>query len=339
MNVLGIETSCDETSAAVLIDGIVRSNIISSQLIHQKYGGIVPELASRAHQRMIIPIVEEALHSAGIKKDQLQGVAVTYGPGLMGALLVGLSFAKALAYGLRIPFIGINHMEAHIYSNFIDEPKPQFPFLCLIVSGGHTQLVLVKKQFQHELLGETLDDAAGEAYDKVAKMLGLGFPGGPAIDKLAETGNPQFVKFPRSYLDEGSFNFSFSGIKTSVLYWLRDRNLLAPDDVKPAIDHHLLADLCASFQAAVTDVLVEKVFRAVERFGVHDVAIAGGVSANSELRRRLTTLSKQRNFRLYIPKFEYCTDNGAMIAMLGWMKLREGMRSDFTLNAVANLSL
>ncbi|MBI4810755.1 MAG: tRNA (adenosine(37)-N6)-threonylcarbamoyltransferase complex transferase subunit TsaD [Ignavibacteriales bacterium] len=351
MIVLGIETSCDETSAAVLVDGQVKSNIISSQLVHQQYGGIVPELASRAHQRLIIPVVNQALSVAQVRKDQLEGVAVTYGPGLMGALLVGLSFAKALAYGLKIPFVGINHMEAHMYSNFINEPKPNYPFLCLIVSGGHTQLVLVREPLHHQLLGETLDDAAGEAYDKVAKMLGLGFPGGPIIDKLAVEGNPEYVRFPRSFLEPDSYDFSFSGIKTSVLYWLRDHNLLMQGDHSPLSPTsgspwrageqatHQLQDLCASFQAAVVDVLIKKTLLAVENLHVKDVAIAGGVSANSELRRRLQIASNEYGFRLFIPEFQYCTDNGAMIAQLGWMKLQRGIKSDFDLNAIPNLNI
>jgi len=342
MYVLGIETSCDETSAAVLNDGKIKSNIISSQLVHQQYGGIVPELASRAHQRLIVPVVDEALQAAGIKKHQLGGVAVTYGPGLMGALLVGLSFAKAVAYGLKIPFIGINHMEAHMYSNFIDDPKPDYPFLCLIVSGGHTQLVYVTEPLHHQLLGETLDDAAGEAYDKVAKMLGLGFPGGPIIDKLAKEGNPNFIKFPRTYLNADSYDFSFSGIKTSVLYWLKDNNLYYSNPIPTMpgqISNQLLIDICASFQAAMVDMLVEKTQRAVKNLKVKNVAIAGGVSANSELRLRLQTCADINSFRLFIPDFQYCTDNGAMIAQLGWMKLKVGIKSDSSLNAVPNLSL
>ncbi|MBI5475492.1 MAG: tRNA (adenosine(37)-N6)-threonylcarbamoyltransferase complex transferase subunit TsaD [Ignavibacteriales bacterium] len=338
MIILGIESSCDETSAAVLADGKLKSNIISSQLIHQQYGGIVPELASRAHQRLIVPVVEQALTVAQIKKEQLNAVAVTHGPGLMGALLVGMSFAKALAYGLKIPLIGINHMEAHMYSNFIDDPKPAFPFLCLIVSGGHTQLVYVREPLQHELLGETLDDAAGEAYDKVGKMLGLGFPGGPVIDKLAKEGNPNFVKFPRSYLDPGKYDFSFSGIKTSVLYWLRDHGYRNNENIKP-IPKQELADLCASFQAAVVDVLVRKTIQAARDLGVQDIAVAGGVSANSELRARLKSVSEENGFKLFIPAFEYCTDNGAMIAQLGAMKLENGFQSDFTLNAIPNLNI
>ena len=338
MIILGIETSCDETSAAVIDDGEVKSNIISSHLVHKQYGGIVPELASRAHQSLIIPVVHEALNAAQIRKDQLNGVAATYGPGLMGALLVGLSFGKAFAYGLNIPFIGINHMEAHIYSNFIKEPRPNYPFLSLIVSGGHTQLILVREPLQHQLLGETLDDAAGEAYDKVAKMFGLGFPGGPVIDQLAKEGNPEFVRFPRSYLEPDSSDFSFSGIKTSVLYWLRDHGFHSNENLPP-IPSGQLRDLCASFQAAVVDVLVRKTVQAALKLGVKDVAVAGGVSANSELRKRLQAAANENLFRLFIPEFEYCTDNAAMIAQLGWMKLKSGIRSDFHLSAVPNLSI
>lgn len=338
MKILGIETSCDETSAAVLCDGVLKSNIISSHVVHKQYGGVVPELASRAHQRLIVPIVEEALNTAKITKNDLDGIAVTYGPGLVGALLVGLNFAKALSFGLKIPFVGVNHLEAHMYSNFLEEPTPEYPFLCLIVSGGHTQLILVHEPFRHQLLGETLDDAAGEAYDKVAKMLGLGFPGGPIIDKLAKDGNPEFVKFPRSLLDDGTFNFSFSGIKTAVLYWLRDQGINNPNHHLP-IANHLLSDLCASFQAAVVDVLVAKVSTAVEKYNVKDVAVAGGVSANSELRLRMKALSTRQHFTLHIPKLEYCTDNGAMIAMVGWMKLQRGEKSSLALGAEANVPI
>jgi len=336
MIILGIETSCDETSSAVLVEGVVKSNIISSQFIHQQYGGVVPELASRAHQRLIVPVVEEALQVAGVKKSDLDGFAVTYGPGLVGALLVGLNFGKALAYGLKKPFIGVNHMEAHLYSNFLEHDDLEYPYLCLIVSGGHTQLVLVRRQFDHQLLGETLDDAAGEAYDKVAKMLGLGFPGGPIIDRLAKDGDPNFVKFPRSYLDQGTHDFSFSGIKTSVLYWLRERHLLGNGT---SMDSQMLADLCASFQAAVIDVLVEKTLHAAKEFGIHQVCLAGGVSANSELRSRMKERGDEHGFRVFYPRPEYCTDNGAMVAYVGWLKLQEGIRSSFELSAVANLSL
>lgn len=337
MIILGIETSCDETSAAVLCDGEIRSNIVSSQLVHEKYGGVVPELASRAHQRLIVPVVEEALQRAGVSREDLTAIAVTRGPGLMGALLVGLNFARAMAYGLKIPLLGINHMEAHLYSNFIDPPRPEFPLLCLIVSGGHTQLILVTKPFVHRLLGETLDDAAGEAFDKVAKMLGLGFPGGPAIDRLARTGNPDFVKFPRSFLEDGSFGFSFSGVKTAMLYWLRDHQLLQPGGRR--IDPPVVNDLCASFQAAVLDVLVTKTLQAQSAFGVRHVGVAGGVAANSALRHRMEEQSRQNGFTLHIPKFEYCTDNGAMIAMAAFLRLREGVPADSEVSASANLSL
>ncbi|MBU2635835.1 MAG: tRNA (adenosine(37)-N6)-threonylcarbamoyltransferase complex transferase subunit TsaD [Bacteroidetes bacterium] len=339
MIVLGIETSCDETSAAILIDGEVKSNIISSQLVHHKYGGVVPELASRAHQRLIVPVVDEAINSAGITKEQIDGVAVTYGPGLAGALLVGLNFAKAFAYKMKVPFVGVNHIEAHLYSNFLGKEKPQYPFICLIVSGGHTQLVYVKKPFEYDFLGETLDDAAGEAYDKVAKMLGLGFPGGPQIDKLAQTGNPKFVKFPRSFLDEDSFNFSFSGLKTSVLYWLKDRGYYPITDSGNKIEGQKLSDVCASFQAAVADVLVGKTIKAVEKYKVDYVTVSGGVSANSELRKKLYKNAEEKAIKVFFPELDYCTDNGAMIALVGWLLLKEGITSDYNLNAVANLPI
>ena len=339
MRILGIETSCDETSAAVLIDGVVRSNIISSQLVHTRYGGVVPELASRAHQRLIIPVVEEALRVAGIGKSELNGIAVTYGPGLVGALLVGLNFAKSFAYGLNIPYVGVHHIEAHIYANLIDEPKPAYPFLCLIVSGGHTQLMLVEKAFEYRLIGETLDDAAGEAYDKVAKMLGLGFPGGPMVDRLAAEGDPKFVRFPRSYLGDDNFDFSFSGIKTSMLYWLRNHGYLSGITGARVPEGKLVNDLCASFQASVVEVLVRKTTMAAKKFNIHDVAIAGGVSANSALRSSLREAGAENDFNVFIPKPEYCTDNAAMIAHVGWMKLWGGLRSGLELGATATLPL
>jgi N6-L-threonylcarbamoyladenine synthase len=339
MTILGIESSCDETSAAVMVDGELKSNIISSQLIHQRYGGVVPELASRAHQRLIIPVVDEALKSAGVTKEQLDGIAVTYGPGLAGALLVGLSFAKSFAYQLGIPFVGVNHMEAHLYSNFINDPKPEYPFVCLIVSGGHTQLVHVREPFKHELIGETLDDAAGEAYDKVAKMLGLGFPGGPLIDKYACQGVPTFIKFPRSYLEENSFEFSFSGIKTAVLYWLKNHGFYPINENSKKIDEKLLRDICASFQAAMIDVLVEKTIRSVKKYKVKNFSVSGGVSANSELRERLVRFGKESGIQVFIPSIEFCTDNGAMVALVGTMLLERGVFSDIEMTAVANLNI
>lgn len=335
MLVLGIETSCDETSAAVVDDGVVRSNVISSQLVHAKYGGVVPELASRAHQRLIIEVVDEALRNAGVTKHQIKGIAATQGPGLVGALLVGLNFGKALAYGLGVPFVGVNHMEGHLYSNMLLAEKPAYPFVSLIVSGGHTMLVVVNALFEHRLLGQTRDDAAGEAFDKVAKMLGLGYPGGPVIDKLAKKGNPKAVKFPRTYLEEGSYDFSFSGIKTSVLYYLRNNGLQAPG----AMSEQLLADICASFQMAVVEVLVDKTMAAADEFGIRDVTMAGGVSANSLLQSMMGQACDREGRRMFHPPLEYCMDNGAMIACVGSMKLQRGITSPLELSAVANLEL
>ena len=337
MTVLGIETSCDETSASVVADGKVLSNIISSQLVHAKFGGVVPELASRAHMRMIINVVDEALAKAGVSKEKLDGIAVTQGPGLVGSLLVGLSFAKALAYGLGIPFIGVNHMEGHLYSTFLEDPQPEYPFVALIVSGGHSMLVHVKQPFDQQLLGQTRDDAAGEAFDKVAKMLGLGYPGGPAIDKLAREGNPKAIDFPRSFLEEDSFDFSFSGIKTSVLYYLRKNNLLPLGNSKPT--EKAMADICASFQASVVEVLVKKTVAAAEQYGVKTICLAGGVSANSLLRTEMKRESDRLGFDLHFPRLEYCMDNGAMIALVGEMKLASGISSPFDLKAVANLPM
>jgi N6-L-threonylcarbamoyladenine synthase len=337
MIVLGIETSCDETSAAVLDGGKVRSNIISSQHVHRKYGGVVPELASRAHQQLIIQVVEESLAAAGITKELVQGVASTFGPGLAGALLVGLTFGKAIAYGLRIPFVGVNHMEGHLYSPFLAEEAPAYPFLSLVVSGGHTMLVEVSAPFQHRLLGQTRDDAAGEAFDKVAKMLGLGYPGGPVIDRLARSGDRHAVEFPRSFLAKGSYDFSFSGIKTAVLYHLRDRGI-SPGEKQKLSDTEL-ADLCASFQAAVVDVLAAKTLAAAAGLGVHDITMAGGVSANSELRERLGAGARDGGQRLFFPELQYCMDNGAMIALVGRMRMERGERSPLTLNVDPNLTL
>ncbi len=334
MTILGLETSCDETSVAIIRDGKLLSNIISSQIVHEQYGGVVPELASRAHQKLIVPIVHEALAKAEVKKEELSAIAVAVGPGLMGSLLVGVNFGKAFAYGLGIPFIAVNHMEAHIYSNFIEEPTPTFPFLNLTVSGGHTQLVLLKDEFQYEIVGETKDDAAGEAFDKVAKMLNLGYPGGPQIDKCAKQGNPGAIKFPRPYATENDFNFSFSGIKTSVLYYLRDNKLR--DTIIP---EQRLNDICASFQSSVVDVLVQKTIRAAKHFGVKDIAVAGGVSANSYLRNEMKKASELHELQLFIPKFEYCTDNGAMIAEVGYRKCLRSMFSPINVTAIANMEL
>jgi N6-L-threonylcarbamoyladenine synthase len=339
MIVLGIETSCDETSAAVLEDGVVRSNVISSQLVHARYGGVVPELASRAHQRMIVEVVEEALQGAHVPKSDIDGIAATRGPGLAGALLVGLSFAKAMAFGLQRPFIAVNHMEGHLYSNFLTPPAPAYPFLSLIVSGGHTMLVHVRGPFDHTVLGQTRDDAAGEAFDKVAKMLGLGYPGGPVIDRLAREGNPAAVRFPRSFLEDGSYDFSFSGIKTAVLYYLRDNGLLPAAGERRKEGSIPVADLAASFQEAVVEVLVEKTFAAAEKLGVRSITAAGGVSANSLLRNRMTTRAERKGMTMSFPPLQYCMDNGAMIALVGWMKLREGVVSSLETGAAPNLGI
>ncbi len=335
MTILGIETSCDETSAAVFKDGKLLSNATVVQLFHSEHGGVVPELASRAHLKLIIPIVDEALRKASVDKTDLDAVAAVHGPGLIGSILVGLSFGKAMAMGLDIPFIGINHMEAHIFSNLINDPKPSFPFVNLTVSGGHTQLVLVKDYFQYELLGATMDDAAGEAFDKVAKMLGIGYPGGYLVDKLAKNGNAKAVKFPRPYLEEGSHQFSFSGLKTSALYYLRKIGF----DKTSNGNERLIADVCASFQAAVVDVLIDKLLTAAKKYHVNDIAVSGGVSANSELRRRLEAEAKNNHFCLFIPELDFCTDNGAMVAVAGYERLRHGFKSSFELTAEPNLQL
>jgi N6-L-threonylcarbamoyladenine synthase len=335
MIILGIETSCDETSAAVVGDGMLLSNTTAVQLFHSDHGGVVPELASRAHQRLIVPIVEDALRKASIEKNDLDAVAAVYGPGLIGSILIGLSFGKAMAMGLGIPFIGVNHMEAHIFSNMIEEPKPSFPFINLTVSGGHTQLVLVEDYFETELLGETMDDAAGEAFDKVAKMLGVGYPGGPLVDAYAVKGNAKAIKFPRPYLEEGSHQFSFSGLKTSVLYYLRKVGF----DKTAGVNDQFVADVCASFQAAVVDVLIEKVTAAARQYEVKDIAVCGGVSANSELRRRLGAEAKINHLHLFMPKPDFCTDNGAMVARAGYERLRKGFSSDLELTAEPGLRL
>lgn len=336
MTILGIETSCDETSAAVVRDGRLLSNVTRPQLFHAAYGGVVPELASRAHQQLIIPIVDRALSDAGVTQEELDGVAAVYGPGLIGSILVGLSFGKALAYGRGIPFVGVNHMEAHIVSNFIEPPHPGYPFVNLTVSGGHTQLVLVTAPLKYEVLGETRDDAAGEAFDKVAKLLGLEYPGGPAIDKLARKGDPNAIQFPRPYLDTDSYEFSFSGLKTSVLYYLRDARF---DRESASRDEIFVNNVCASFQSAVVDVLVDKLVRAAKTFRVADIAVAGGVSANSALREALAEAAANNGLKLFVPKFEYCTDNGAMVAMAGYLKFVQGTSSSLELTAIPNLAL
>ena len=311
--ILAIESSCDETSAAVISNGKVLNNIIATQAIHQKYGGVVPELASRAHQRNIVAVVNEALEKSGVKKHQLDAIAFTRGPGLMGSLLVGVSFAKGLAIGLGKPLIEVNHMQAHVLSHFIDEPHPSFPFLCLTVSGGHTQIIRVTDYLKMEVIGETQDDAVGEAFDKAAKIMGLPYPGGPLIDSYAQKGNPNAFKF--SDTDMPGLEFSFSGIKTAFLYFIRDEKKKDEDFVEKNLN-----DICASIQHILVKMLLKKLEKASRETGIKQIAIAGGVSANSGLRNSLNQLASEKNWSVYIPKFEYCTDNAAMIAMAAHFK-------------------
>lgn len=335
MNLLAIESSCDECSAAVFTDGALRSVVISSQLVHSEYGGVVPELASRAHMELIVPVVEESLGKASVSKEDIDSVAVTYGPGLAGSLIVGISFAKAFASSRGIPVVGVNHMEGHLYSAFLEEEKPEFPFIALIVSGGHSMLIHVKEPYVHELLGQTRDDAAGEAFDKVAKLLGLGYPGGPVIDKLAKEGDSKAFKFPRAFMNGDSFEFSFSGIKTSVLYLLRELKY-DPENR----DEKLVKDICASFQAAVIDVLVTKTIRAAEKFGVKSISVAGGVAANRGLRAALQSGAEAIAAKSFFPRPLYCTDNAAMIGIAAHFKyMKFGMVTDLTLKPAPNLSL
>ena len=308
--ILGIESSCDETSASICIDGKVMNNIIATQSIHEEYGGVVPELASRAHQKNIILVVESALRGAEIKFSDLSAIAVTQGPGLLGALMVGYSYAKSLAFALDIPIINVNHMKAHILAHFIETPTPIFPFICLTVSGGHTQIVKVNSAIDMVVLGSTIDDAVGEAFDKGAKLLGFPYPGGPKIDKYAASGNPQKFSFSESQIK--GLDFSFSGIKTSLLYFLRDHLKNNPDFILEN-----LADICASYQKHLVSMLMKKLVLAAEETSIRQISIAGGVAANKELRTQLKQLSQKHQWMSYIPEFEYCTDNAAMVAISG----------------------
>lgn len=322
--ILGIESSCDETSAAVSKDYEILSNIIANQEVHKNFGGVIPELASRAHQKNIIPVISSALQKANIHKNQLNAIAFTRGPGLLGSLLVGSSFAKAFALGLTIPLIDVDHMQAHIHSHFIknsDKDKSiNFPFLCLTVSGGHTQIILVKDYFNMKVIGNTIDDAAGEAFDKAAKILGLPYPGGPLIDQYSKTGNSSAFKFSEPNIV--GLNYSFSGLKTSFLYLIRDQLKLNKKFIKDNIN-----DLCASIQHTIIRVLIHKLEKASTQTGIKHIAIAGGVSANSELRNKLKEMEHSHNWKVYIPKFEYTTDNAAMIAISGYLKY---LTKDFT---------
>ncbi len=331
MRILGIETSCDETSAAVIEDQRVLSNIISSQEVHAQFGGVVPELASRAHIQKIVPIVRRALETAGVTYRELDGFAVTYGPGLVGALLVGLNFVKGLSVATRKPFVGVNHIEGHLYGNILSQPEVEFPILFLIVSGGHTQLVLMKDHLQYEMVGKTRDDAVGEALDKGAKLLGLGYPGGPEIDRRAQMGDADFYRFPRGLKGKPGFDFSYSGLKTALLVYLQNTDT-------GTIENHL-NDICASYQKAAIEVLVKRTMIAAEAFGVRNIGIAGGVAANSLLRKWLKQEAEKKKMRLYIPELVYCTDNAAMIARAGLEYLRRGIVSGPDLNAYPSLPL
>ena len=330
---MAIETSCDETAVAVVREGReVLSNVISSQIsLHRKYGGVVPELASRHHLEQVNRLVDLALNEAGTGFDGLDAIAVTYGPGLVGALLVGVSTAKALAYSLKLPLLGVNHIEGHIYANWLVNSNLTFPILCLVVSGGHTALVKMSGHGQYELLGQTQDDAVGEAFDKVARAMGLGYPGGPVLDKLAREGNPTACDFPRAWLGEGSYDFSFSGVKTAVLNNLNHSAQLGQEINK--------ADMAASFQASVVEVLVEKAIRASKEYGIGQILLAGGVAANSCLREQLARRCDEEGKKLAFPPLEYCTDNAAMIACAAYYRFQKGERSDLYLNAVPNLRL
>lgn len=330
IKILAIESSCDETSAAVVVNGKVLNNIIATQSVHENYGGVVPELASRAHQQNIVPVVDQALKNAAIDKNELSAISFTRGPGLLGALLVGTSFAKSMALALDIPLIEVNHMQAHILAHFIDDPRPQFPFLCLTVSGGHTQIVLVESHLRMSIIGETRDDAVGEAFDKSAKLLGLPYPGGPLIDKYAQQGNPERFSFPETSMP--GLNYSFSGIKTGILYFLRDE--LKKNE--RFIDENL-NDICASIQHTLVSMLLQKLRKAARKHNIKQIAIAGGVSANSGLRGTLSEMAKAEGWTTYVPDFQYCTDNAGMIGMAGHYKYLAGEFVDQKVSALPRM--
>ena len=335
ITILGIESSCDDTSAAVIRGNVLLSNVIASQAVHIKYGGVIPELASRAHQQNIVPVVDTALKEAGITANKLDAIAFTRGPGLLGSLLVGVSFTKGLSIAHNIPMVEVNHLQGHILSHFLDLPDrklphPDFPFLCLLVSGGHTQIVRVNSPLEMEIVGTTIDDAAGEAFDKCAKVMGLPYPGGPVIDRLAKEGDPKAFRFARPHVD--GFDYSFSGLKTSFLYTLRDAVAQDPD----FIEKHK-ADLCASLQSTVVSILLDKLVKAAREYDIRDIAIAGGVSANSGLRNGIVEEGRKRGWRTFLPEFKFTTDNAAMIAMAGLYRYRAGLFSSLEVSPVARL--
>ncbi|MGV8945203.1 MAG: tRNA (adenosine(37)-N6)-threonylcarbamoyltransferase complex transferase subunit TsaD [Lutibacter sp.] len=333
--ILGIESSCDDTSAAIICNGKVLTNVVANQEIHTKYGGVVPELASRAHQQNIVPVVQQAIQQANIDKKQLHAIAFTRGPGLMGSLLVGSSFAKSLSLALNIPLIPVNHMQAHVLAHFIEDEnqqKPLFPFLCLTISGGHTQIVKITNYFTMEVIGETLDDAVGEAFDKSAKILGLPYPGGPFVDKYARLGNPHAFQFSKPKMPD--LNFSFSGLKTGILYFIQKKVKENPTFIEENLN-----DICASIQRTIVEILFDKLEKAVELTGIKHVAIAGGVSANSEIRETLKATEEKFGWKTYIPKFEYTTDNAGMIAIVGYLKYLENDFSNDKTTTTARLKV
>lgn len=336
ITILGIESSCDDTSAAVIRNTTLLSNVIASQAVHIKYGGVIPELASRAHQQNIIPVVDTALKDAGVSIDKIDAIAFTRGPGLLGSLLVGTSFTKGLAISHNIPMVEVNHLQGHILSHFIDLPDgdlphPEFPFLCLLVSGGHTQIVKVSSPLEMEIIGSTIDDAAGEAFDKCAKVMGLPYPGGPVIDRLAKEGNAEAFDFAKPHV-KGEYDYSFSGLKTSFLYTLRDRVKEDADFIEKN-----KADLCASLQKTIIDILLQKLIKASKNLGIKDIAIAGGVSANSGLREAVAEAGRRRGWRTFIPELKFTTDNAAMIAISGYYRYQQGMLSTMDVSPVARL--
>lgn len=331
--ILGIESSCDDTSAAILKNNAILSNLIAGQKVHEAFGGVVPELASRAHLQNIVPVVDAALKKANLTVHDLDAIAFTKGPGLLGSLVVGTSFAKSMALALNIPLIDVNHMYGHVLAHFIDDedkPKPTFPFLCLTVSGGHTQIVLVRDHLDMEIIGSTIDDAAGEAFDKSAKLLGFPYPGGPLVDKHAKNGNPLAFEFAKPNMD--GYNFSFSGLKTSILYFLQKQERENPNFIAENLD-----DLCASVQRSIINILFKKLTQAAKDLNINEIAIAGGVSANSEIRTRLAEEGQKRGWNVYIPKFEYCTDNAAMIAIAGFYMHQAGLHTDQSVSAQARI--
>lgn len=337
INILGIESSCDDTSAAVISNEVIRSNFISNQKVHEKYGGVVPELASRAHQQNIIPVVDTAIKEAGLTVDDIHAVAFTRGPGLLGSLLVGTSFAKGFSLAKNIPMIEINHLHGHVLAHFIkehenDADQPKFPFICLLVSGGNSQLIVVKSHLEMEVVGTTIDDAAGEAFDKCAKVMELGYPGGPVVDKLAQQGDPDFVKLSKPRLQ--AYNYSFSGLKTSFLYHLRDSIKTNKNYI-----HENKAHLCAALQKTIIDILMDKLHMLVKDTGIKEIAVAGGVSANSGLRKALVDYGEKHQAKIHIPKFEYTMDNAAMIAITGYYKFLKGEFTDQDVTPLARWNL